>query len=158
MICCSFGRQAVTDQFTQLRKLKSHKEKGIVDINLYRGKRYEDFLKLSLKEILQHMSGKVRRYYEKGLKGSAAILFNKLLVLPENESVRTHVRDFYILPIHTGRIIEVYNGKSFIPVKITLAMSGFKLGEFAITRTPPSHKSPGIGATRSSKARASAKT
>ena len=39
------------------------------------------------------------------------------------------------MPQFVGLTFGVYNGKKFIPVTITEAMVGHKLGESAITRT-----------------------
>jgi small subunit ribosomal protein S19 len=44
-----------------------------------------------------------------------------------------------IVPEMVGLTIRVHNGRSFIPVRITEAMIGHRLGEFAPTRTFRSH-------------------
>ena len=41
-----------------------------------------------------------------------------------------------------GHTIAVHNGKNHIPIYITKAMIGHKLGEFAFTRTFRSHNRP----------------
>jgi small subunit ribosomal protein S19 len=51
-----------------------------------------------------------------------------------------------------GKTINVYSGKEFVPVRVTLDMVGQYLGEFVPTRKPVKHSAAGIGATRSSKA------
>ena len=43
------------------------------------------------------------------------------------------------MPQFVGLTFGVYNGKKFIPVTITEAMVGHKLGEFSPTRTFRSH-------------------
>ena len=56
-----------------------------------------------------------------------------------------------ILPEMVGVKIGVYNGKEYTPVEVKPEMIGHRLGEFALTRKPVKHSSPGFGATRSSK-------
>lgn len=45
-----------------------------------------------------------------------------------------------ILPEFIDNTIMIYNGKSFISLKITQDMVGHKFGEFATTRRKPQHK------------------
>ena len=46
-----------------------------------------------------------------------------------------------ILPPHIDRSFFIYNGKSFVSLKVRPEMVGHKFGEFAITRKRPIHKS-----------------
>ena len=45
-----------------------------------------------------------------------------------------------ILPQFIENTVLIYNGKSFISLKITEDMVGYKFGEFATTRRKPHHK------------------
>ena len=56
-----------------------------------------------------------------------------------------------IIPEMIGSKIGVYNGKEYKVIIIEEAMLGHYLGEFALTRKPVKHSSPGLGATRGSK-------
>ncbi len=70
-------------------------------------------------------------------------LLNKLQVLNETgkkEIIKTWSRSSTILPLMIGHTISVYNGQKHIPVYITDALVGHKLGEFVPTRTFRSHK------------------
>ena len=49
--------------------------------------------------------------------------------------IKTWSRRSTIIPEFVGLTIAVHNGRKFIPVYITEEMVGFKLGEFAPTRT-----------------------
>ena len=49
--------------------------------------------------------------------------------------IKTWSRRSTILPQFVGLTFGVHNGKKFIPVLITEAMVGHKLGEFSPTRT-----------------------
>ena len=48
--------------------------------------------------------------------------------------IKTYSRDSMIIPEMVGLIIQVHQGKTFIPVKIREEMVGHRLGEFAPTR------------------------
>jgi len=54
--------------------------------------------------------------------------------------IKTYSRSSTIIPEMVGLTIAVHNGRQFIPVYITEAMVGHKLGEFAPTRTYRGHK------------------
>jgi small subunit ribosomal protein S19 len=53
--------------------------------------------------------------------------------------IKTWSRRSTITPDMVGLTLAVHNGKKFIPVFITEDMVGYKLGEFAPTRTFHSH-------------------
>ena len=46
-----------------------------------------------------------------------------------------------ILPRDIDKLFLIYNGKSFVSIRIKGEMVGHKFGEFAITRKKPIHKS-----------------
>jgi small subunit ribosomal protein S19 len=69
----------------------------------------------------------------------------------ENQVIRTHSRDFVVLPEMVGMTIEVYNGQEFNRFEIQPEMIGHYLGEFVQTRKRVEHSAPGVGATKSSK-------
>ncbi|MEM3285359.1 MAG: ribosomal protein S19 family protein, partial [Fervidicoccaceae archaeon] len=64
--------------------------------------------------------------------------------------IRTHQRSMIILPEMLGLTIAIYNGKEFVPVRITPEMIGKRLGEFSPTTKSVKHGEPGLKATRSS--------
>ncbi|MHA1114878.1 MAG: 30S ribosomal protein S19 [Candidatus Heimdallarchaeum aukensis] len=68
----------------------------------------------------------------------------------EKKIVRTHVRDFPIIPEMIGLTIAVYNGKEFIEVLVQPEMIGMVLGDLSPTTKVVRHGAPGIGATKSS--------
>ena len=71
---------------------------------------------------------------------------NKSTIKP----IRTHLRDFIILPQMVGLTFNVYNGKEFSQVRVMPEMIGHYLGEYAPTEKVVRHSAPGVGATRSS--------
>ena len=58
----------------------------------------------------------------------------------EKKVLKTWSRSSTILPAMVGHTIAVYDGRKHIPVYVTTEMVGFKLGEFAPTRTFKGHK------------------
>ena len=58
----------------------------------------------------------------------------------ENKTpIKTWSRRSTIIPEFVGYSFLIYNGKKFIPIKISEEMVGHKLGEFAPTRTFKGH-------------------
>ena len=53
----------------------------------------------------------------------------------DNKPIKTWSRRSTIVPDMIGLTFNVHNGKSFIPVYVTENHIGYKLGEFAPTRT-----------------------
>jgi len=71
-------------------------------------------------------------------------LLQKVKVQKESNSkepIKTWSRSSTIVPLFVGITFLVHNGRKHIPVYITEDMIGHKLGEFAPTRTLPSHSS-----------------
>lgn len=58
----------------------------------------------------------------------------------DKKPIKTWSRRSTILPDMIGFTFSVHNGKTFIPVYITENHIGYKLGEFAPTRTFKGHK------------------
>lgn len=73
----------------------------------------------------------------------------EMLARGKNVVIKTHVRDAIILPLMVGLTIAVYNGKEYVPVRITPEMIGHYLGEFAVTTKKVEHGEPGLKATKS---------
>lgn len=60
----------------------------------------------------------------------------------QKKVVKTWARDCTVIPEFVGHTFAVHNGNKFIPVYVTEAMVGHKLGEFAPTRIFRGH--PGV--------------
>ena len=118
---------------------------------LYRGYNMEQLLAMSFEEFLDLLPSRARRTYLKGLNYEQQLLFDKLKAAEPGEAVRTHRRDLPIIPQFVGKTVSIYNGKEVKDVEIKPEMIGCYLGEFVLTRKPPVHSGPGVGATRSSK-------
>ena len=70
-------------------------------------------------------------------------LMKKVLAAKEagdKKAIKTWSRRSMIFPEFIGLTINVHNGRQFVPVFITENHVGYKLGEFAPTRTFKGHK------------------
>ncbi len=117
----------------------------------YRGYTLEELQRMSLAELAELFTSRVRRHLKRGLTEAEKKLLRKIRKSPPNKFIKTHVRDMVILPEMVGRTIGVHNGKEFVPVKITSEMIGHRLGEFAMVTKQVKHSGPGIGASKSTK-------
>lgn len=73
-------------------------------------------------------------------------LLNKVQKLNDQgrkEVIKTWARSSSISPEMVGHTFGVHNGKIHVPVFVSEAMVGHKLGEFALTRTFRSHARKG---------------
>lgn len=64
---------------------------------------------------------------------------SKLNARGSKQVIKTWARDCMIAPDFVGHTIAVHNGRIHVPVFVTEAMVGHRLGEFAPTRTFRSH-------------------
>jgi small subunit ribosomal protein S19 len=116
----------------------------------YRGHTLEQLQAMDLNEFSKLVPSRQRRTLKRGFSPVHQDLLAKIQSGKKKE-IRTHLRDFIILPQMVGLIFHVHSGKEFQRVEIQPEMIGHYLGEFALTRNKVSHGSAGIGATRSSK-------
>ena len=58
----------------------------------------------------------------------------------EKKVIKTWSRRSTIIPEMLGHTIAVHDGRKHVPVFVTEAMVGHKLGEFALTRTFKGHE------------------
>lgn len=118
----------------------------------YRGKSAAELEALTLEELAAMITARQRRSLRRGLtKQQKKLLESVRRARGKDKLIRTHVRDMIILPEMVGAKMGIYTGKEYKTVEITESMIGHYLGEFAMTRKPVKHSSPGLGATRSSK-------
>jgi small subunit ribosomal protein S19 len=123
----------------------------------YRGFDIEELQAKSMDELVNIMPSRIRRSLKRGFsemqkKLLATIRERRKEMDAGNKvkPVRTMCRDMPILPEMVGMDFEIYNGKEFLRVNITVEMIGQYLGEFSLNRKPVKHSAPGVGATRSS--------
>ena len=116
----------------------------------WKGMNEEEVAALDLASFIELIGSRQRRSLKRGFT-DAQKRFLKVLEANPRE-IKTHCRNMIIIPSMLGKTIKIYNGKTFVPIIITLEMLGHYLGEFSHSRKMVSHSSAGVGATRSSKA------
>jgi len=118
-------------------------------IQNWHGKTKEEVAVMDIADFTQMIPSRSRRKIKRGFTEMEKILLKDIA---KSETVKTHCRDMVILPSMLDKKIDVYSGKVFTQVHVTLDMLGHRLGEFVMTRSSVKHSAPGIGATRSSAA------
>ena len=127
----------------------------------YRGYTLEELQKMPLKKFAELLPARQRRSLLRSLARGINPKHRKLLKKirrarrllnrgKEPKVIRTHCRDFIIIPEMVGITIGIHNGQEFKEVKIVEDAIGRYLGEFALTRQIVKHGAPGVGATRGS--------
>ena len=119
----------------------------------YRGHTVEELKHMPLEEVAKLFTARARRSIKNGFDDQQKKLLERVAKARKGEQqkpIRTHCRDMVILPEMVGLRFAVYNGRDFGEVEATAEMLGKYLGEFALSRKPVKHSSPGVGATRSS--------
>ena len=120
----------------------------------YRGKSLEELQSLPMDDLLEILPSRARRSLSRGMSTNHIKFFEKIQKSIRNKStnkpLRTHLRDFIVLPQMVGLVLNVYNGREFLQVRVIPEMIGHYLGEYAPTQKIVRHSAPGVGATRSS--------
>ena len=106
----------------------------------FRGKSFEETLKLDVREFAKLLSSNRKRNVLRNFQEHEKFLsLVKEKLEKGKKSVKTHKRELVILPGLVGVKLQIYNGKEFVPVEITFEMIGYKLGEFSPTRVKAKH-------------------
>ncbi len=117
----------------------------------YRGFTLDELSQKSMDEFISLLPSRQRRSLTRGMSTQHIKLMERIMVSKDSKKpVRTHCRDFIILPELIGAIVQVYNGREFLRVNLLPEMLGHYLGEYAPTCKQVKHSAPGIGATRGS--------
>jgi small subunit ribosomal protein S15e len=128
--------------------------------NMYRGVELSEVLDKPINEIVSMLNARQRRRYKRGVPKKYESLLKKLRKSKETaaktegekpKGVKTHLRNCIVTPEMVGSLVEVYSGKTFVPVEVKADMIGYFLAEFSLSYKPVTHGKLGVGATRSSK-------
>ncbi len=118
----------------------------------FRGKITEELKKMDTREFAKLLKSRQRRAVLRQFDVIEKFIQKANKKKAKGKPIKTHLRHLVVAPGMIDLKISVYNGKQFVPVKITEEMLGHRLGEFSTTRAKIQHGAPGIGATRSSAA------
>jgi len=119
---------------------------------LFRGKKIEELKELDTREFAKLLKSRERRSVMRNFNVIEEFVKRAEKKSVKGRMVKTHSRSLVIVPALVGMNLGVYNGNSFVPVRITEEMLGHRLGEFALTRKVVKHGAAGVGATKSSSA------
>ena len=120
----------------------------------YKGKTVEELKTLDVREFAKYLRSRQRRTVLRQFQEIEKFVSKAKEKISKNKKVRTHKRDLVVVPQMIGMRIQIYNGKTFVPVEIIEEMLGHKFGEFAPTRVRVKHGSAGVGATKGTKYKA----
>lgn len=125
----------------------------------YMGKNLQELQQLSLSDFAKLTNARARRSITRGLDKPTLAKVEAMFAEhkgakpgPLVKAIRTHVREFVIIPRMVGLKMAVYKGNSFEAVEIQPEMLGHMLGEYVLTRKMVKHGKAGIGSTKSSSA------
>ncbi|MEE8133339.1 MAG: 30S ribosomal protein S19 [Nitrososphaerales archaeon] len=117
----------------------------------YRGNSLEELQAMSSDALLSILPARQRRSLTRGNSEEKRKLIDEIKNSKNSKKpIKTHLRDFIILPYMVGLTIQVHNGKDFTPVEMKPEMIGHYLGEYAMTNKRVVHGTPGVGSSRSS--------
>lgn len=120
----------------------------------FRGKTLDELSLLDVREFAKYLKSRERRAALRQFSEIEKFITRANKKIAKGKQIKTHNRDFVIVPKMVGMKIGIHNGKTFEAVEITGNMLGHRLGEFALTRQKVKHGAAGIGATKGSKAQA----
>ena len=107
----------------------------------YQSKSLDELKAMSLEDLSEILSSRVRRSIKRGFSDEHKKLLSKI---ERSDNVKTHLRDMVILPSMVGKTVQVHTGKTFQSVTIAEEMIGHFLGEFALTRKRATHTNVGV--------------
>ena len=73
------------------------------------------------------------------VEGSLMKKLNRMITSGQRQPIKTWSRRSTIVPDFVGYSFAIYDGRKHVPVFVTENMVGYKLGEFAPTRTFRKH-------------------
>ncbi len=120
----------------------------------FRGKTLDELSSLDVREFAKYLKSRERRATLRQFNEIEKFIARCSKKILKNKPIKTHNRDFVIVPKMVGMKIGIHDGRNFTPIEITGNMLGHRLGEFALTRQKVKHGAAGIGATKGSKAQA----
>jgi small subunit ribosomal protein S19 len=123
----------------------------------YRGKKIEELKTMDTREFAKLVKSRPRRAILRQFNEIENFIVDCMAKTEKEKQIKTHLRHLVIVPKMVGYKLGIYNGKTFVPVEIVPQMLGHRLGEFSVTRSKVAHGAAGIGATRSSLAKATRK-
>lgn len=124
----------------------------------YRGKTIEELKALDTREFAKLVKARTRRAILRQFDDIERFVTKCKKNKEKKKQIRTHIRYLIVVPKMVDCELWIHNGKLYNQVKIIPEMLGHRFGEFSATRQKVEHGAAGIGATKSSMAKATKKT
>jgi small subunit ribosomal protein S19 len=124
----------------------------------FRGKTIQELKELDTREFAKLVKSRTRRAILRQTAEIDSFVAKCVHNASRNKPIKTQTRELVVVPKMVGYHIGIYSGKLYPLTEITIEMLGHRLGEFCATRNKVKHGAAGIGATKSSMAKASKKT
>ena len=106
----------------------------------FKGKTLEELMKLDVREFAKLIDSRARRTVLRNFQEHEKfVMLVKEKLKKGKKSVKTHRRDLVVVPELVGVRLQIYNGRDFVSVDLTIESLGHKFGEFAPTRTRARH-------------------
>jgi small subunit ribosomal protein S19 len=118
----------------------------------YRGKSLDELKQMDIREFAKLLKSNEKRTALRQHDEIQKFILKCGKRALKNKPIKTHTREMIIVPKMVGLKIHIHDGRTFVPIDITIEMLGHRLGEFAATRSKVKHGAAGIGATKSSSA------
>ncbi|MDA3836085.1 MAG: ribosomal protein S19 family protein [Nanoarchaeota archaeon] len=107
----------------------------------FKGKTLEELKQLDVREFAKLLRSRQRRTVLRNFQSQENFVKRaQAQTTKGKKAVRTHIRDLLIVPELVGMKLQIYNGRDFVPMEVTMDMLGHKLGEFSPTRARAKHK------------------
>jgi small subunit ribosomal protein S19 len=116
----------------------------------YKGKKIEELQALDVREFAKLLPSKQKRFVLRNFQEIENFVARAKDKQAKGKKIKTHIRDIVVVPHLVGMNIQIYNGRRFEPVELTIESLGHKLGEFSLTRMRTAHTKAGVGATKGS--------
>lgn len=117
----------------------------------FRGFSLKELQDMQFDEVILLLNSRARRTLTRNKNEEMLKFMERIKNVKKDKILKTHGRDFIVLPEFVGRKVAIYYGKGFKEIQIKPEMIGHYFGEFAPTRGFKKHAGPGVGATKSSK-------
>jgi len=110
----------------------------------FKGKNLEELKQLDVREFAKLLKSRKRRTVLRNFQDHENFVsLAKEKLKKGKRSIRTHKRDLVVVPELIGMRLQIYNGREFVPVDLTIDMLGHKFGEFSMTRAKTKHNKDG---------------
>jgi small subunit ribosomal protein S19 len=119
----------------------------------YHGKTVEELKTLDVREFAEYDPSRRKRTILRQFQEIENFIKRANAKIAKNKAIRTHKRNLIIVPAMVGMKLQIYNGKTFVPVDVVGEMLGHVFGELSLTRGRVNHGKAGVGATKGSKSK-----